>query len=428
MNFRFFTIRKRYLAFGLLVMVLGSFAFSQYINNPNRAYAASDELASKVNSDLVDANTRFALNILKVLQDEDEGKNIFISPLSISIALSMTYNGAGGTTKQAMAEALKLQDLSLQEVNEGFKNLIESLENVDNQVSLSIGDSVWIRNTFDPFVKTSFKSALTTYFDSEVFSRQFSDPKTVSELNSWVSRETNGKIEKILDEIDPDIVMFLINAIYFKGDWVEKFDESKTRQSEFTLIDGSKVDVSMMSNVEKFLYYSDSRVQVARLPYGRDKIAMYIILPQKGVNLDAYTDSLDLETLDGILSRMSSTELELQLPKLKLEYGKKALKEALIKLGMGVAFDSEKANLTGIASTTQGNLFIGFVDHKAVIEVNEKGTEAAAVTNVGIELSSIPLRTSFSVNRPYLFMIRDDRSGSILFMGKITDPTQQTSP
>ncbi|MBM3292512.1 serpin family protein, partial [Candidatus Bathyarchaeota archaeon] len=362
------------------------------------------------------------------LQKEDLNKNIFISPLSISIALSMTYNGAGGTTKQAMTNVLQFSGLSLQQVNEGYKNLIESLENVDSQVSLSIGDSVWIKDTFEPLVKIPFKNALTSYFGSEVYSRQFSDPKTVNEINSWISRMTNGKIEKMLNQIDPEMVMFLINAIYFKGDWVTKFDEAKTSQSTFTLIDGSKVSVSMMKAVEKFLYYSDKNVQVARLPYGRDKVAMYVILPKEGVSLDTYINSLDQVSLDKIFSSMSSTELDMQLPKLKLEYGKKALKDALTKLGMGVAFDRIEADLTGIALPTMGNLFISFVDHKAVIEINEKGTEAAAATNVGIGLTSIPLRTSFTVNRPYMFVIRDDRSGTLLFTGKITDPTQQTSP
>jgi serpin B len=183
-----------------------------------------------------------------------------------------------------------------------------------------------------------------------------------------------------------------------------------------------------MSIVEKFLYYSDDSVQVARLPYGRDKIAMYVLLPEEGTNLDSFIQTLEQERLDSILTRMSVIELELQLPKLKLEYGKKRLNDALISLGMGVAFDKESANFKGIASVDPGNLFISFVDHKAVVEVNEKGTEAAAVTNIGIRLSSFQITThKFVVNRPYLFMIRDDRSGSILFMGKILDPTQHIS-
>ena len=223
--------------------------------------------------------------------------------------------------------------------------------------------------------------------------------------------------------------MFIINAIYFKGDWAKRFDESKTRQRSFYLQNGKRLSVAMMSNVEELLYYSDDSVQVARLPYGRDKLAMYVFLPEEGVNLDFFIQTLEQEKLDSILTRMKMIELDLQLPKLKLEYGKKQLNGALVRLGMGVAFDRESADLKGIASVDHENLSISFVDHKAVVEVSEKGTEAAAVTNIGIRSAQMQITAHrFVVNRPYLFVIRDDRSGSILFMGKILDPTQRISP
>jgi serpin B len=393
------------------------------------AYAESDQKAFKTDKNLVARNTRFALNILKELQKEDEEKNIFISPLSISTALVMVYNGAESLTRDAMAETLQIGEMSLTDINEGYRNLIDSLENVESRVSLNIGNSIWIRKSFEPSVKLGFKDALTTYFSSEILPRQFSDPKTVDEINAWVKRETTGKIDKIIDNIDHGTLMFLISAIYFKGDWVKKFDESKTRQRSFYLQNGKKLSVAMMSNVEKILYYSDDSVQVARLPYGRDKLAMYVLLPKEGVNLDSFIQALEQERLDGILARMNMIELELQIPKLKLEYGKKQLNGVLIRLGMGVAFNRESANLKGIASVDHENLSLSFVDHKAVIEVSEKGTEAAAVTNIGIRSTQMLITTRrFVVNRPYLFVIRDDRSGSILFMGKILDPTQHISP
>ncbi|MCX6655099.1 MAG: serpin family protein [Candidatus Bathyarchaeota archaeon] len=392
------------------------------------AYAESDQKASKIDKNLVARNTRFALNILKELQKEDEKKNIFISPLSILTALAMIYNGAESLTRDAMAETLQIKEMSLTEINEGYRNLIDSLENVESQVSLNIGNSIWIRKSFEPSIKIGFKDALTKYFKSEILPRQFSDPKTVDEINAWVKRETTGKIDKIIDNIDRGTLMFLISAIYFKGDWTKKFDESKTRQRSFYLQNGKKISVAMMSNIEKILYYSDDSVQVARLPYGRDKLAMYVLLPNEGVDLGSFIQTLEQEKLDRILARMKMIEIELQLPKLKLEYGKKQLNGALIRLGMGVAF-GESADLKGIASVDPENLSISFVDHKAVVEVNEKGTEAAAVTNIGIRSTQMLITTHrFVVNRPYLFVIRDDRSGSILFMGKILDPTQHISP
>jgi len=389
----------------------------------NASYAESDQKASKIGKKLVDRNTRFALNIFKELQKEDADKNIFISPVSISIALAMIYNGAENLTRDAMAETFQINDMNLSEINEGYRNLIGSLENMESQVSLNIGNSIWIRKSFEPSIKISFKDALATYFRSEILPRQFNDPKTVNEINDWVKRETSGKIDEIIDDIDQDAVMFIIDAIYFLGEWVKKFDESKTRQRSFYLQNGIRLSVDAMSIVEKFLYYSDDGVQIIRLPYGRDKVAMYVLLPEESTSLDSFIQTLEQERLDSIFARMSLIELELQLPKLKLEYGKKRLNGALIRLGMNVALNREFVNLKGIASVDPENLFISFVDHKAVVEINEKGTEAAAVTNIGIMLSSFQIAArKFVVNRPYLFVIRDDRSGSILFMGKILDP------
>jgi serpin B len=247
----------------------------------------------------------------------------------------------------------------------------------------------------------------------------------VKEINTWVKGETAGKIDKIIDDIAQDTLLFVINAIYFKGEWVKKFDKLKTRLRIFNLQNGVKISVDTMSVVENFSYYSDSGVQVARLPYGRDKIAMYILLPADGTNLDLFIQALEQERLDCILARMIMIELELQLPKLKLEYGNKRLNDALIRLGMGDVFSRESADFKGIASVYSEKLFVSFVDHKAIVEVNEKGTEAAAATRSGIRLSSFQINThKFVVNRPYLILIRDDRSGSILFMGKVLDPTR----
>jgi serine protease inhibitor len=367
------------------------------------------------------------VRLLRELQSEQGGDNIFISPLSVSIALSMAYDGADTTTREAMSATLGYDGMSDEAVNVGYKGLIESLTGVDDSVSLNIGDSVWIRSTFAPSVKPTYTKALTDYFKSEVYSKPF-DASTVGEVNSWVSKQTNGKIPSILDQIDSDDVMFLINAIYFKGDWVDKFDASNTHSADFSTSDGSTVQVDMMSRAGDYAYYSDDEVQIARLPYGRDKIAMYVFLPADGTSLESFTSSLTGEKLDAYFTRMHETQLELQLPKLKLEYGKVDLKDALTNMGMGEAFDSNSADFSKIADVAPERLFIAFVDHKAVVEVNEEGTEAAAVTNVGISVTSAPVRTEFKVDRPYMFIIRDDRSGAILFSGLICDPTRQTSP
>jgi serpin B len=393
----------------------------------NSVYTNSDTRAASVDKSIVAANTNFGIRLLKEMRREQGAGNIFISPLSVSIALAMTYNGANSSTREAMGRVLGLDEMSDDAVNVGYQQLIESLLSVDKDVSLSIGDSVWVRSTLAPAVNTDFTDTLSRYYRSSIYSRPF-DSSTVEEVNSWVSRETNGKISKLLDNIGPDNVMFLINALYFKGAWVNEFDAALTQQADFTVLDGSTVKVDMMRRDGGYSYFGDDVVQIARLPYGRDKIAMYVFLPAEDSSLESFAAGLTGDSLDTYLGKLSNTELELQLPKLRLEYGKVDLRDALTILGMGVAFDSETADFGRIADVRPERLYLAFVDHKAVIEVNEKGTEAAAATNAGMSLTSVPARTTFSVNRPYMFFIRDDRSGSILFSGSVTDPTVQISP
>jgi serine protease inhibitor len=388
----------------------------------NDVYALSDKKANSVDKSLVSSNTEFASDIFKELSIEDKNMNVFISPLSISIALSMTYNGAEGTTRDAMARALHVGNMSLEEINQGYLNLMDSLENVDKQVQLGIADSVWIRNSFEPLVKQDFTQRVKEYYESEVFTRDFANPQTLDEINAWVSDKTSGKIDKMVDQIDPKLVMFLVNAIYFKGIWITSFDESATKKADFFLSDGSTTKADMMSTKGNFSYYEGEDFTAARLPYGRDKIAMYVFLPNRNITLDSFVESLSRETWEKYVNGFKLVEgLEVEFPKLKLEYGAKRLNDALEKLGMGIAFDPLNANFTSIAPA---NLYIDYVDHKAVIEVNEKGTVAAAATNVGIAPTVMPInKPSFIVDRPFFFVIRDDRSGTILFMGKVVDPT-----
>jgi serpin B len=327
-----------------------------------------------------------------------------------------------------MADTLQFSGMNLARVNQGYLDLIGSLENVDSQLSLSIGNSVWVDRWFEPKVNKTFTGRLSTHYEGEIFIRGFADPQTVQDINGWVSDETNEKIDKIVERIEPDTVMFLLNAIYFKGDWTKKF-ESKTYKVDFFLDDGAIVEADFMSTLEDFSSYSGEDFKAVRLPYGRDKVAMYIFLPDEGISFDSFIAGINQADFDGYLSQFSSpSNIRVDLPKFRLGYGTRRLNDALKSLGMGVAFDGEAANFNGIARVDPENLFLSFVDHKAVIEVNEKGTEAAAATNVGIGLTAAPSYETFIVNRPFFFVIRDDRSGSILFMGKIVDPTQSVSP
>jgi serpin B len=377
----------------------------------------SDELAGSVDRNLVSANTGFGFDIFKELILEDKDKNIFISPLSILLALAMTYNGAVGDTNLAMAEALGFTGFDLEELNSGFHDLLVSIKNADSDIEMAIANSIWYKPDYS--VKEDFIERNKKYFSSEVNEIDFAAPEAVDTINGWIDKATKGKIEKMLTEIPPDAVMYLINAIYFKGNWTYPFDENLTSDDDFYLLDGSTKKVPMMSMEENFGYYSGDNFSGIKLPYGQEKMAMYIILPDEGVSLDSVTSSLDADKWNEIKESFYGSQVSLTMPKYKMEYGIKLLNDALAELGMGIAF-GPGADFSGISP----DIFISKVLHKAVIEVNEKGSEAAAATVVEM-ITSMPVVEEiieFRVDRPFFFVIADDRTGSILFMGKVVEP------
>ncbi|MCD4670421.1 MAG: serpin family protein [Actinomycetia bacterium] len=377
----------------------------------------SDELIENLDRSLVDANTRFAFNIFRELVIEDKDQNIFISPLSILLALAMTYNGAAEDTSLAMADAMEFSGMDLEELNQGFGDLMVSILNADSEVEMSIANSIWQRMDFD--AKEDFIDINKKYYNSGVRKLDFSDPKAVDTINDWISDATKEKITEMLDETPPTVVMYLINAIYFKGDWTYPFEEAATHDDDFYLEDGSTKKVPMMNIQEHFQYGRGDDYAVIRLPYGQEKFSMYIVLPDEGTAIDSIVGSLDEEKWNGITGSLSDSEVILAMPKYKMEYGVKLLNDSLTDLGMGIAF-GPGADFSGISE----GIFISKVIHKAVIEVNEKGSEAAAATVVAMAESAMVAdeMVEFIVNRPFIFTISDDRTGSILFMGKVMEP------
>ncbi len=377
----------------------------------------SDELAGKIDRGLVGSNTDFAFNIFNKLIAEDSGENVFISPLSILLALAMTYNGAVGDTNLAMADAMEFSGMDMEELNQGFSDLMVSILNGDPGVKINIANSIWPRLGFDP--KEDFVDINKKYYSSEVNELDFSDPGAVDTINNWIEDATEEKIKKMLTEIPPDAVMYLINAIYFKGDWTYPFEEEATFEEDFYLGDGSKKPVSMMHIVEHFEYIEGDGFETLRLPYGEEKFSMYIALPGEGVEIDSILEGFNSSVWNDLKNRMSNTEVRLAMPKYKMEYGVKLLNDVLTNLGMGIAF-SPDADFSNI----NPDIFISKVMHKAVIEVNEKGSEAAAATVVEMVESAMPVdeMVEFIVDRPFFFVIADDRSGAILFMGKVVSP------
>lgn len=366
---------------------------------------------------VVSANTRFGFELFAELAREDAGKNVFISPASVSIALTMLYNGAVGETREAMANTLALQGMSLEEINRANAALMEALRGADPEVRLAIANSLWA--AADAAFRSSFVQRNRAFYDAEVRAVDFDDPATLAQINGWVKEKTEGKIEEILSRLDPLTLLVLINAIYFKGKWVEPFDEERTEERPFTLLDGSQKQHPMMSRFGSYRYYRGEGFQAVRLPYGQGRVSMYVFLPDRGVGLEAFQRRLTAENWDGWMARFREMEGRVVLPRFKLSYGK-TLNEALQVLGMGIAFEG-RADFSDMCAE---RAWISLVIHKTFVEVNEEGTEAAAATAVMMVMAVMAPQETFEmiVDRPFFCAIRDDETGALLFMGAIVDP------
>lgn len=366
---------------------------------------------------LVESDNKFGLKLFKEIVQEEKDKNIFISPLSVSMALGMTYNGANGSTQEAMQKTLELSGLTIQEVNESYKSLIELLTGLDPKVKFLIANSIWYRQNWS--FEEDFLNLCKTYFGAVVRGLDFNNPNAPNIINGWVNENTNGKIKEIVDApIDPLTVMFLINAIYFKGTWTYEFDESLTQDDWFTLPDGSQKPCKMMVQENDFQYFETSDFQAIDLPYGNGKFSMTIFLPHPQKNIDELIAEFNQENWGQWINSFSQQEGALHLPKFTLEYGLK-LNDALKALRMAIAFDPQQADFTKMFKP--GGLFISRVKHKTFIEINEEGTEAAAATSV---VGTVGIRGfSMRIDRPFVFAIRENHSRMILFIGKVVEPT-----
>ncbi|GEO06085.1 serpin [Adhaeribacter aerolatus] len=365
----------------------------------------------------VSSSNDFAFRLLQKLQPQQPNQNLFVSPLSISSALTMALNGADGTTKEAMQQTLGFALQTDKEINQSFKSLQDLLTGLDNQVNFTTANSIWYAQQYElqaPFVQQN-----QTYFNATVQKLNFSSPTAKNTINDWVKEKTQGKIPDIVQEIRPDHVLFLVNALYFKGTWTYPFDKKLTQKAPFRQEDGStaQVDFMTLKNGE-YLYFNDASKQVIDLPYGNRQFSMTIIVPNGQETVSNLTRQLNADQLATWLGKANTTKLDLRLPKFKLEY-KKELKETLKQLGMGEAF-SNQANFSRMVAGSTGGLAISEVMHKTFVEVNEEGTEAAAATSVGVVLTSLP--PTIQVDRPFIFLIREKSSNAILFIGQLMNP------
>jgi serpin B len=374
---------------------------------------------------LISSGNDFSYNIFHHVVTADSTKNVFISPLSISMALGMTLNGAAGETKGGIEKTLVMSGMKLHAINKSYESLIELLVNLDPKVKINIANSLWSRKGFS--IKQSFKDSLQTYFNARASELDFDDPNAKNTINHWVKNQTNGRIKKIISSRIPShLMLYLINATYFKGNWLYKFDSDDTKPAPFHLEEGSTVQVDMMHRKSPLATYVSDDVKMAQLAYGDSLYQMTILMPgnSKTSIHQFIKQELTASNVKHWTNQLTSGKEEIALPKFKSSY-KQKLNDILKDMGMKIAFVPRQADFSKINSRKGKRMYISKVKHKANITVNEKGSEAAAVTSVGISvITAGPGPRIFRVNRPFVYMIRERISGTILFMGVMRNPAE----
>jgi|ERR1035437_2199883 serpin B len=365
---------------------------------------------------LIESDNSFAFGIFrKVLDNSAESENIIISPLSISSALSMTLNGANGATRDSMLKTLRMNGLTPDMINNSYKSLTEALLSVDKRVLISIANSVWSEKDF--VVKKPFTDILTGFYNAESRSFDITDPQVPSLINNWIDTKTNGLIKNMVDKLDPNTVMLLINAIYFKGKWKSQFDVTNTVQGSFHKPGGVTEQVPVMKQTSDYKIYKGEGFTLAELPYGQGNFVMDVILPDDNSGITNIIPIINDNTLKGWLNLMSSKKTDLSFPRFKYGY-KRELTDILTDMGMGITF----GNNADFSNISDLRLYISLVLHQAFIETNEEGTEAAAATIVGISNTAIIEPYNLNIDHSFLYIIRETTTNSILFMGRVADP------
>ncbi|MBK9389043.1 MAG: serpin family protein [Bacteroidetes bacterium] len=377
------------------------------------------ELTAKA-TETISGSNEFGVDLF-IKAAADENGNIMLSPLSASTALTMLLNGCGANTYDQIKNMLKYRgSMTIGEVNAAYKSLVSQLLEADPKVKLALANAVFYRKSF--VVKPSFLGTMTNDFGAKTEGLDFALPSALQTINKWASDNTYGKIPKVLDEISPEIVMFLMNALYFKGSWSYQFDKTLTAEKPFYLSGGNSVNVSTMTGEVGAKVVNGDSFKAIELTYGRTNFSMTIIVP--GESFSTFRSSFNAaawKSLTSSLDGMNSFGKTIVfMPKFKFSY-EKLLNSQLKSMGMTDAFDDNLANLSGISDA---RLYVDFVKQNTFVEINEEGTEAAAVTTIGIGLTSAgPQQTpTFIIDKPFIFAIRERTTNTLLFIGQVVNP------
>ena len=358
----------------------------------------------------------FTFDLLRAVRKHSTDANVFISPLSVSMALNMTLNGAAGTTADEMRTALRESGYSTADINAYSRELREALLRADPKTTIGIANAIWYRQ--GATVKAPFIEANRTYYDAEVQALDFSSPTATATINGWCAQKTHNKIKEIVKQVDPTTFMYLINAVYFKGAWTTRFEKKNTRSGDFRRADGSTQTVQMMNLMDTFRCASGDVCDYLEMDYGNHAFSMVIMLPKDGKTTQDVIATMDGKKWADAIQSLTLKEIRVLLPRFKAEYEYPMHEHILPDMGMKLPFNPELADLSGIADIGAfGRLFISSVIHKTFVQVDEEGTEAAAVTSIDIVGSNES--SFFIVDHPFLFAIREKSTGVILFIGEI---------
>jgi serpin B len=359
-----------------------------------------------------DADNRFSFKMFREVSALSEKPNTFFSPLSLNMALGMLYNGASGDTRTEMAEVMGMADFTETEINEYFQLMSQALLKIDPLTDISIANSIWYRTGFP--VKQPFIDVNQKYFDAAVKSLDFSKSDAAGIINKWCAEKTKNRIKEIIESpIPDDVMMYLINALYFKSKWQFEFDKKQTKQDDFTKANNQKIKVNMMEQTPTLPYYADQHLQCVEMPYGNEAFSMVAILPGNDMNIDQLVDYLDNTAWQNIVDNLREQNVWVKLPRFKIEC-EIPLNKPVKNVGMELIFDEYLADFTKIydKSLLGENLYVSNIKQKTFVEVNEEGTEAAAVTviemsrySAGPGTPSAPI--PFFANRPFLYLIKE---------------------
>jgi serpin B len=368
------------------------------------------------------AANQFAVNVFQqMIQTEPAGTNNLVSPLSIFLALDMTYNGAAGNTADSMANALQLGGVSLAQLNAVCHALLQQLPKEDSKVQLGIANSIWYSTKF-PDPAPAFTDSITTSYQGAVQALDFTNPASLKTIDSWVAGNTGNKIPQLLKELNA-LVMLLVNAIYFNGSWLNGFQPSATQNGTFSTSGGNSVVVPYMNQTVMLRLHADSNLTMVEMPYGTGKaFDMYLVLPSSQTQpINSFISGLNAANLGLALSHLDSARIALSMPKWEYSYGIDNMQPELSALGMGIAFSND-ANFHGMYPGR--STAISQVTHKTYISVSENGTTAAAATSVGIVTTAAPVILTVKFDHPFVYLIRERSTGMILFIGTVNDPSQ----